>query len=234
MYLDDFPELAYPRMIRKRARGVPIREGGRASAIAWMADGSIVSADTIVRFDVAEGEKPPRRLADAFLQTNAGSIRYFGGDDVVRGALRGLDLDIALDGAAFVFRRAPSLKHKVTLRPTTMRDSLMLGELAREQAASFEDPKTLVAEVDHEAVGVVITDDIDKSWTEMRVAVHQPHRGNGYGASILATAADQLEAKEGRLICAGMHVIDERIRLTLERGGFRLVDYYFVGTRRQR
>jgi len=24
-YLDDFPELAYPRMIRKRARGVPIR-----------------------------------------------------------------------------------------------------------------------------------------------------------------------------------------------------------------
>jgi GNAT superfamily N-acetyltransferase len=234
MYLDDFPELAYPRMIRKRARGVPIREGGRASAIAWMADGSIVSADTIVRFDVAEGEKPPRRLADAFLQTNAGSIRYFGGDDVVRGALRGLDLDIVLDGAAFVFRRAPSLKHKVTLRPTTMRDSLMLGELAREQAASFEDPKTLVAEVDHEAVGVVITDDIDKSWTEMRVAVHQPHRGNGYGASILATAADQLEAKEGRLICAGMHVIDERIRLTLERGGFRLVDYYFVGTRRQR
>jgi GNAT superfamily N-acetyltransferase len=234
MYLDDFPELAYPRMIRKRARGVPIREGGRASAIAWMADGSIVSADTIVRFDVAEGEKPPRRLADAFLQTNAGAIRYFGGDDVVRGALRGLDLDIVLDGAAFVFRRAPSLKHKVTLRPTTMRDSLMLGELAREQAASFEDPKTLVAEVDHEAVGVVITDDIDKSWTEMRVAVHQPHRGNGYGASILATAADQLEAKEGRLICAGMHVIDERIRLTLERGGFRLVDYYFVGTRRQR
>jgi GNAT superfamily N-acetyltransferase len=234
MYLDDFPELAYPRMIRKRARGVPIREGGRASAIAWMADGSIVSADTIVRFDVAEGEKPPRRLADAFLQTNAGAIRYFGGDDVVRGALRGLDLDIVLDGAAFVFRRAHSLKHKVTLRPTTMRDSLMLGELAREQAASFEDPKTLVAEVDHEAVGVVITDDIDKSWTEMRVAVHQPHRGNGYGASILATAADQLEAKEGRLICAGMHVIDERIRLTLERGGFRLVDYYFVGTRRQR
>jgi GNAT superfamily N-acetyltransferase len=234
MYLDDFPELAYPRMIRKRARGVPIREGGRASAIAWMADGSIVSADTIVRFDVAEGEKPPRRLADAFLQTNAGAIRYFGGDDVVRGALRGLDLDIVLDGAAFVFRRAPSLKHKVTLRTTTMRDSLMLGELAREQAASFEDPKTLVAEVDHEAVGVVITDDIDKSWTEMRVAVHQPHRGNGYGASILATAADQLEAKEGRLICAGMHVIDERIRLTLERGGFRLVDYYFVGTRRQR
>jgi GNAT superfamily N-acetyltransferase len=233
MYLDDFPELAYPRMIRKRARGVPVREGGRASAIAWMADGSIVSADTIVRFDVAEGEKPPRRLADAFLQTNAGAIRYFGGDDVVRGALRGLDLDIVIDGAAFVFRRAPTLKHKVTLRPSTMRDSLMLGEMAREQAAAFDDPKTLVAEIDHEAVGVVITDDIDKSWTEMRVAVHQPHRGNGYGASILGTAADQLEAKEGRLVCAGMHAVDERIRLTLERGGFRLVDYYFVGTRRK-
>jgi GNAT superfamily N-acetyltransferase len=233
MYLDEFPELAYPRMIRKRARGVPIREGGRASAIAWMADGTLVTADTIVRFDVAEGEKPPRRLADAFQQTNAGAIRYFGGDDVVRGALRGLDLDIELDGAAFVFRHAPSLKHKVTLRPSTMRDSLMLGEMAREQAAAFDDPKTLVAEIEHEAVGVVITDDIDKSWTEMRVAVHQPHRGNGYGASILATAADQLEAKEGRLICAGMHGMDERIRLTLERGGFRLVDYYFVATRRK-
>jgi GNAT superfamily N-acetyltransferase len=220
-------------MIRKRSRGVPIREGGRASAIAWMADGSVVTADTIVRFDVAEGEKPPRRLADAFQQTNAAAIRFFGGDDVVRGALRGLDLDIVLDGAAFVFRRAPSLKHKVTLRPSTMRDSLVLGELSREQAAAFDDPKTLVAEINHEAVGVVVTDDIDKSWTEMRVAVHQPFRGNGFGAAILATAADELEAKEGRLICAGMHVTDERIRLSLERGGFRLVDYYFVGTKRQ-
>jgi GNAT superfamily N-acetyltransferase len=233
-YLDDFPELAYARMIRKRARGVPIREGGRASAIAWMADGSILTADTIVRFDVAEGEKPPRRLADAFTQTNAASIRYFGGDDVVRGALRGVELDVAIDGAAFVFRRAPSLKHKVTLRESTMRDSLVLGEMAREQAAAFDDPKTLIAEINHEPVGVVITDDIDKSWTEIRVAVHQPHRGNGYGASIIATAADQLEASEGRLVCAGMHVIDERIRLTLERAGFRLVDYYFHATRRQR
>jgi GNAT superfamily N-acetyltransferase len=232
-YLDDFPELAYPRMIRKRARGVPIREGGRASAIAWMADGTIVTPDTIVRFDVAEGEKPPRRLSDAFAQTNAGAIRYFGGDDVVRSALRGLDLDIVLDGAAFVFRHAPTLKHKVILRESTMRDSLVLGEMAREQAAAFDDPKTLVAEVEHEAVGVVITDDIDKSWTEMRVAVHQPHRGNGFGASIFATAADQLEAKEGRLICAGMHTMDERVRSSLERGGFRLVDYYFVATRRR-
>jgi GNAT superfamily N-acetyltransferase len=231
MYLDDFPELAYPRMIRKRARGVPIREGGRASAIAWMADGTLVTADTIVRFDVAEGEKPPRRLADAFAQTNAGAIRYFGGDDVVRGALRGLELDIQVDGAAFVFRHAPVLKYKVTLRESTMRDSLMLGEMAREQAAAFDDPKTLVAEIGHEAVGVIISDDIDEKWTELRVAVHQPHRGNGYGASIIATAADQLEAKDGRLICAGMHVIDERVRLTLERAGFRLVDYYFTATR---
>jgi len=232
-YLDDFPELAYPRMIRKRSRGVPIREGGRASAIAWMADGTVVPADTIVRFDVAEGEKPPRRLADAFSQTNAAAIRYFGGDDVVRGALRGLDLDIVIDGAAFVFRRAPTLKHKVILRESTMRDSLVLGEMAREQAANFEDPKILVAEINSEAVGVVISDDIDKSWTEIRVAVHQPHRGSGYGAAIFATAADQLEAQEGRLICAGMHAVDERVRGSLERGGFRLVDYYFIATRRR-
>jgi GNAT superfamily N-acetyltransferase len=232
MYLDDFPELAYARLIRKRARGVPIREGGRASAIAWLADGSILTPDTIVRFDVAEGEKPPRRLADAFLQTNATSIHYFGGDDVVRGALKGVELDIEVDGAAFMFKRAPALKHKVTLRESSMRDSLQLGEMAREQAAAFENPKTFVAEIEHEPVGVVVSDDIDKSWTELRVAVHQPFRGNGYGASIIAAAADQLEAKEGRLICAGMHVVDERVRLTLERAGFRLVDYYFHATRR--
>ncbi len=233
MYLDGFPELAHQRLIRKRARGVPIRDGGRANAIAWMADGSIVPTDTIVRFDVAEGEKPPRRLADAFHQTNAGAISYFGGDEVVRGALRGLELEVSVDGAAFAFRHAPALAHKVTLRETTMRDSLILGEMAREQAATFDDPKTLVAEIDREAVGVVVSDDIDQTWTELRIAVHQPQRGNGYGASILATAADQLEAKEGRLICAGVHLHDERIRLTLERGGFRIVDYYFTASRRR-
>jgi GNAT superfamily N-acetyltransferase len=231
MYLDGFPELAYSRLIRKRARGVPIRDGGRACAIAWMADGSILTPDTIVRFDVAEGEKAPRRLADAFQQTNAGAIRYFGGDDVVRGAIKGLDLDIVVDGAAFVFRHAPPLSVKVTLREGSMRDTLVLGEMAREQAATFDDPKILIAEIGHEAVGVAVSDTIDKNWTELRVAVHQPHRGNGYGAAIIATAADRLVATEGRLICAGLNAIDERSRLTLERGGFRLVDYYFTGSR---
>jgi GNAT superfamily N-acetyltransferase len=233
MYLDGFPELAYSRLVRKRARGVPIRDGGRAVAIAWMADGTIDTVDTMVRFDVTAGEKAPRRLADAFQQTNAAAIRFFGGDDVVRGALKGLELDVEVDGAAFVFRHAPPLPVKVTLREGSMRDSLVLGEMAREQSAAFDDPKIMIAEIGHEAVGVAITDAIDKNWSELRIAVHQPHRGNGYGASILATAADQLEAKEGRLICAGMHAMDERIRLTLERGGFRLVDYYFIGTRRK-
>jgi GNAT superfamily N-acetyltransferase len=144
-----------------------------------------------------------------------------------------MELDITLDGAAFAYRRAPTLKHRVTLRESTMRDSLMLGELAREQAAAFEDPKTVIAEIDHEAVGVAITDDIDEHWTEVRVAVHQAHRGNGYGSSIVATVADHLEATDGRLVCAGMHGMDERVRLTFERGGFRLVDYYFIGTRRR-
>jgi GNAT superfamily N-acetyltransferase len=232
MYLDGFPELAFARLVRKRARGVPIRDGGRACAIAWMADGTIYPPDTIVRFDVAEGEKAPRRLADALQQTNALSIRFFGGDDVVRGALKGLELDVAVDGAAFVFRHAPPLKVKVTLREGHMRDTLALGEIAREQAAAFDDPKILIAEIGHEAVGVAITDAIDKNWSELRIAVHQPHRGNGYGAAIAATAADRLVANEGRLVCAGVHGVDERSRLTLERGGFRLVDYYFAGTRK--
>jgi len=232
MYLDGYPELAFSRLVRQRARGVPIREAGRACAIAWMADGSIYPTDTIVRFDVAEGEKAPRRLADAFEQTSATSIKYFGGDDVVRGALRGIELYIEVVGAAFVYKHAPAMTVRVTFRESTMRDSLMLGEMAREQSAAFDNPKMLVAEVDDEAVGVVISDDIDKNWTEMRVAVHQPFRGNGYGAAILATAADQLVASDGRLICAGIAAHDERGRLTLERAGFRLVDYYFTGTRR--
>ena len=231
MYLDGFPELAYSRLVRKRARGVPIRDGGRAVAIAWMADGTIDTADTMVRFDVTAGEKAPRRLADAFQQTNAQAIRFFGGDDVVRGALKGLELNIEVTGAAFVFRHAPPLPVKVTLREGSMRDSLVLGEMAREQAAAFADPKILIAEIGHEAVGVAITDAIDKNWSELRVAVHQPHRGNGYGAAIAASAADRLVASEGRLVCAGIHTIDERSRLSLERGGFRLVDYYFTAYR---
>jgi GNAT superfamily N-acetyltransferase len=231
MYLDGFPELAFARLVRKRARGVPIRDGGRAVAIAWMADGSIYTPDTMVRFDVTEGEKAPRRLADAFQQTNAGAIRFFGGDEVIRGALKGLELDLEIEGAAFVFRHAPPLPFKVTLREGSMRDSLVLGEMAREQAAAFDDPKILIAEINHEAVGVAITEAIDKNWSELRVAVHQPHRGNGYGAAIAATAADRLVTNEGRLVCAGSHSVDERTRLTLERGGFRLVDYYFSAAR---
>jgi GNAT superfamily N-acetyltransferase len=233
MYLDGFPELAYSRLVRKRARGVPIRDGGRACAIAWMADGSMHTPETIVRFDVAEGEKAPRRLADAFQQTNATGIRFFGGDDVVRGAIRGLELNVVIDGAAFVFKHAPPLPVKVTLREGSMRDSLMLGEMAREQSAAFDDPQVLIAEINHEAVGVAITDAIDKNWSELRIAVHQPHRGNGYGAAIAATAADQLVAKEGRLVCAGLHTLDERARTSLERGGFRLVDYYFTASKAQ-
>jgi GNAT superfamily N-acetyltransferase len=231
MYLDGFPELAHARLVRKSARGVPVRDGGRACAIAWLADGTINTTDTIVRFDVAEGEKAPRRLADAFQQTGANAIRFFGGDDVVRAAIKGLELDLTIDGGAYVFRHAPPLPVKVTLREGSMRDSLMLGEMAREQSIALEDAQVMIAEVNGEAVGVGITDTIDKNWTEIRVAVHQPHRGRGYGAAIAATVADRLVAKDGRLVCAGVHTLDERARQTLERAGFRLVDYYFTASR---
>lgn len=231
MYLDGFPELAGSRLTRTKARGVPIRDSGRACAIAWMADGSILPPDTIVRFDVAEGEKAPRRLADAFAQTNARSIRFFGGDEIVRAAIRGMELTLALEGAAFVYKHAPPFPSPVSFREPGMRDTLAVGELVREQAAAFGAPKVSVAEINGEAVGVAITDDIDKHWVEMRVAVFPPFRGRGFGAAIIGSAADQLEAKEGKLICAGYHTMDERARTTLERGGFRLVDYYFSATR---
>lgn len=234
MYLDGFPELAYSRLVRSKAKGVPVRDGGRACAIAWMADGTMVPTDTIVRFDVAEGEKAPRRLADAFAQTNARQLRFFGGDDVVRGALRGLELDIVTEGAAFVYRRSPALPVKVTFRDQTMRDSLTLGELQREHSLGFTEPKILVAEIDREAVGLAMVDEIDKNWSEIKVAIYPSHRGNGYGAAVMASIADQLEAQEGRLVCAGINANDERARTSLERGGFRLVDYYFVGTRKAR
>jgi GNAT superfamily N-acetyltransferase len=231
MYLDGYPELAYSRLMRSKARGVPIRDSGRACAIAWMADGSMVPADTIVRFDVAEGEKAPRRLADAFTQTSARAIRFFGGDDVVRGAIRGLELMQSIDGGAYVFRHAPSLPHSVRFREPGMRDTLAVGELVREQAASFTAPKVSVAEIGNEAVGVGITDEVDKHWIEMRVAVFPAFRGRGFGASIIGALADEFERKEGRLICAGIHQVDERARITIERGGFRLVDYYFTAER---
>jgi GNAT superfamily N-acetyltransferase len=234
MYLDGFPELAHSRLIRTRARGVPIRDSGRACAIAWMADGSVLPADTIVRFDVAEGEKAPRRLADALVQTSARAIRFFGGDDVVRNAIRGLELNLTLEGAAFVFRHAPALPYKVRFREPGMRDTLAVGELVREQAAAFTAPKVQVAEIDNEAVGVSITDEVDKHWIELRVAVFPSFRGHGYGAAIAGSMADELEAKDGRLVCAGLSQMDERARLTLERGGFRLVDYYFTAERSQR
>jgi GNAT superfamily N-acetyltransferase len=231
MYLDGYPELAHSRLMRSKARGVPIRDSGRACAIAWMADGSLMPSDTIVRFDVAEGEKAPRRLADAFSQTNARTIRFFGGDDVVRTATRGMELIVTLEGAAFVFKHAPPLPYTVTFREPGMRDTLAVGELVREQAAAFTAPRVSVAEVNNEAVGVAITDEIDKHWIEVRCAVFPAFRGRGYGAAIIGSVADELEAKDGRLICAGYHNADERARTTLERGGFRLVDYYFAATR---
>lgn len=231
MYLDGYPELAYPRLLRSKARGVPIRDRGRACAIAWMADGSIVPADTIVRFDVAEGENAPRRLADAFIQTSARAIRFFGGDDVVRGAIRGLELGLSVEGGAYVFRQVPSLAHAVRFREPGMRDTLAVGELVREQAAAFTAPKVNVAEIDKEAVGVGITDEIDEHWVEIRVAVFPAFRGRGFGASIIGALADELERRDGRLISAGIHQVDERARLTIERGGFRLVDYYFTAER---
>jgi len=231
MYLDGFPELAHSRLLRSKARGVPIRDSGRAVAIAWMADGSLLPTDTIVRFDVAEGEKAPRRLADALMQTNARRVRYYGGDDIVRGAIRGMELELAIEGAVFAFKQAPAFPQTVRFREPGMRDTLAVGELVREQAAAFSAPKVSVAEVGADAVGIAIIEEIDKNWTELRVAVFPPFRGHGYGAAIAGTMADMLEAKEGRLVCSGYSGVDERARITLERGGFRLVDYYFSATR---
>ena len=64
--MDDFPILSLARMVRESARGIALRDDGRAVGVAFKSDGSIFALDCIVRFDIADSEDPARRLADAF------------------------------------------------------------------------------------------------------------------------------------------------------------------------
>ena len=60
--------------------------------------------------------------------------------------------------------------------------------------------------------------------------VRPPAFGKGYGAAIAATAADRLVATEGRLVCAGIHLLDERTRPTLQLGAaFQPIDPVDLG-----
>lgn len=228
MHLDDLPDLARARALRAAARGVAIRDSGRAVAVAFVSDGAILPADTLVRFDVTRGEDPVRRLSDAFATTGARAIWYFGGDDMTRRAVAALDLRLRPVGAAFVRRMDGGDVRPITFRAPSLVDRITLEELTREHAPDLAAPQVEVAEFDRDAVGMIFADTLENGWTELRAVVYPPHRGRGLGAALLAAAADRLEAS-GQRVCAAIEGTSGRARVALERAGFRLVDYYFIG-----
>lgn len=230
MYHDQLPDLSRAKLVRARSRGVAIREADRAVAVAFVADGSLLGPDTLVRFEVTEGQDPVRRLADAFATTGARALWFYGGDAVTRRAALGLDLPLQPAGAVFVRRMDAVHGASVVFRPPTQKDRFTLSELMLEHAPAFVAPFAEVGMVGGDAVGVVMSEAIDATWTEVRVVVYPPDRGHGYGAALLAAAADRIEAT-GRRVCAAIETVGGRERTTLEAAGFRLADYYFTAAK---
>ena len=218
-------------MIRASARGVAIRDGDRAVAIAFIADGSLIGSDMLVRFDVTRGEMPARRLADAFAATGARGVWFYGGDDVVRRAALELDLRLRPAGGVFVRRMDAARAARVAFRPPAQIDRPTLPEVLRDHAPAFRAPLVEIGEIDRDAVGLIASESLDADWSEVRVFVEPTHRGQRHGAALLSAAADRMEAT-GRRVCAAIESLAGRERSTLEAAGFRLVDYYFTATNR--
>ena len=231
MYLDQLPDLSRARLVRATARGTAIRDGDRAVAVAYVADGSLLGGDTLVRFDVARGEAPARRLSDALAATGARNVWFFGGDEVLRRAALELELQPRVAGGVFV-RGADAVRGAlVAFRPPAQRDRLTLPELLRDHAPAFRAPIVDIGMIDGETVGVIASEALDASWTELRVFVYPAYRGHGYGAALLAAAATRIEGA-GRRVCAAIESAGGRERAALEAAGFRLVDYYFLASKR--
>lgn len=231
MYLDHLPDLSRARFVRSQARGIAIRDRDRAVAVAFLSDGSLIAADTLVRFDVTRGEEPSRRLADALAATGARSVWFYGGDEVTRAAVAALDLALRPVGAVFVRRMDAQRTVPVAFRPPSQRDRMTLEELQREHAPAFRAPLVEIAEIDRDAVGLVMSEALDPVWTELRAVVYAPYRSNGYGAALFAAAADRIEAT-GRRVCAAIETTSGRERSALEAAGFRIADYYFMASKR--
>jgi GNAT superfamily N-acetyltransferase len=232
MYTDNIPDLAYARLIRSRARGVPIRDGERAVAIAYLSDGTYVPNDTIVRFEVARGENPARRLTSALAATGARGLWFYGGDDAARRAAAELDLDLTPVGMAFVRRMDPAAREGgLRLRVPAAFDRLSLSEIVSDHAAWFQQPEAFVVERDRDTIGVALCEVLTPEWSEIRVVIAPTFRGRGYGSTAITLLADRLE-EDGKLVCASLDSMEARGRSALERAGFRLADYYFSARRR--
>jgi GNAT superfamily N-acetyltransferase len=233
MDLDQLPDLSRARLVRARAHGVAIREGERAVAVAFVADGSLLPPDTLVRFDVAHGEDAGRRLGDALTATGARAVWFYGGDEVTRRAVTSLDLHVRPVGAAFVRRTAASKTERVVFRPPAQRDrELLPADLHRDHAPAFNAPHAEIGEVGGDSVGAVLSEALDQTWTELKAVVHPSFRGHGHGTALLAAAAERV-AGMGRGACAATESFAGRERTMLERAGFRLADYYFIATKRR-
>jgi hypothetical protein len=230
MYLDQLPDLSHARLVRTRARGVAVRDGTRAVAVAFVADGSLLPADTLVRFDVTRGEDASARLADALAATGARAVWFFGGDDVTRRAVASLDLELRPAGAVFVHRMDAERLAPVTFRPPASHDRPGLAELQRDRAPAFNAAHTEIAEIGGDAVGAVFAEPLDRSWTELAASVYPAHAGHEYDAALWAAAADRIESG-GRRVCAALEDVTGPERAALESAGFRLSDYYFIAVR---
>ncbi len=231
MYLDELPELMLARSIKRHGRGRAIRENGRAAAVVWLSDGTILPDDWLVRFDVAEREDPARRLSDAMAMTNAKALWFYGGDSVAWRAVTELGLPLTPHGAVAVRNHdATRATNAIVLRPPSALDRMSTREVTNEYAPGFAHPTVLYAQRENEVVGVVFSEALDATWTEVRAFVFPAHRGYGFGSTLLSLHADQLEAT-GRLVCGAFSIEEVKSRKALESAGFRVADYYFTAQR---
>jgi GNAT superfamily N-acetyltransferase len=230
MDIDALPDLARARLIKSRATGLAIRDDGRAAAVVFVSDGSIVPRDWIVRFDVAAGEDPVRRLADGLAASGARGIWFYGGDATTRRAVVGLGLSLTAQGGVAIHRHDPRVEvGEVRLRPPSALDRVGTDAILSAHP-DLRSATVLVATYRGEVVGHALIEPLDAQWSEVRAYVNPAMRGRGLGKRIFAKIADQLESA-GRFVCAAFSMQETRARDALEAAGFRLADYYFTAFR---
>lgn len=231
MYLDDLPDLSRARRMRTASRGVVVRDVDRAAAIAFVADGTLTTSDTIVRFELTRGEDAGRRLTDAFAATGARQLWFYGGDQITRTAVLALEMPLRPVGCVFTdaFAIAPTVA--TTFRAPQGRERVTLDDVVRDHAPAMRSPLVEMVDIGREPVATVMSEALDDHWTELTAIVHASARGRGLGAVVLAAAAARVTAA-GRRACIGIETLGGRERRTIENAGFRLADYYFSATRR--
>jgi hypothetical protein len=224
--MDDLPILSLARMVRESARGIALRDEGRAVGVAFKSDGSIFASDCIVRFDIADSEDPARRLADAFAALGARSIWFYGGDHAARRAASDLNLAFAPTGAAFVHYAESKIDRRdVVLRPPSALDRISINEIAKEYGRGFATPEVLLAQRGDEVVGVVMSEPLDGHWTEVRGFVYPAQRGRGHGAATrVRRNRDTRGSRSQRARACGISVsgllLPSQTQLARERSGY--------------